>query len=264
MATEEMDRLVAHLKRLHLRHGANNLEDHLRQATQLNLSHFDFLSRLVDAEVLARNETGTAKRLAQADFPEPLQVESFDFKQQPCVDRKQILHLAELGFLDRCEAVLFIGPSGVGKSHLAIGLGVRACTAGYRVRFCRAYDLFKRLYASLADNTLDEVLQELQKPSLLIIDELGNSPRTADQDFAPVFFELVSRRYRRGSTVITTNLGVDEWPQALGTPSLLAPTLDRLLDGAHIITFPKEARSFRASRSQGPGPLAQRRRGRPS
>lgn len=259
MASEEMDRLLEYLRRLALRHAAQNIDEHLRQATSLKLGHLGFLLRVVEAEVLARKETAADRRTRAADFPEILRIEDYDFKAQPCLDRKGVLDLAELGFIDRCEAVLWIGPSGVGKTHLGIGLGVRACHAGYRVRFVRAYPTLKRLHASLADDTLEEVLTELAEPDLLIIDELGNSPRKQEDDFAGVFFELVARRYRRGAIVLTTNLGFDQWPAALGSASQVTPALDRLVEGAHIITFPSDAKSYRADRKQGPGPLPKKR-----
>ena len=255
MASEELDNLVAHLKRLSLAHAANNLDEHLRQAAQLKLGHLAFLARVMEAEVVARAETGTRRRLDEARFPEVLRIEDYDFKFQPCIDRKQLLDVAELGFVDRCQAVLFIGPSGVGKTHLAIGLGVRACAAGYRVRFARANDLLKRLWAAMADNTLDEALDELSRPNLLVIDELTHGARKPEHDYAAVFYELVSRRYRRGAIVLTTNLGLDQWPDALGTPSLVTPAVDRLLDASHTFVFPQDAPSFRTQRHEAPGPL---------
>ena len=263
MASDEHDRLTTNLRRLALAHAANNLDEHLRQAGQLKLGHLAFLARIVEAEVLARQQTASDRRMTQAEFPEVCRIEDFDFKSQPCLDRKQVLDLAELGFIDRCEAVLWIGPSGVGKTHLSIGLGVRACQANYRVRFVRAYPLLRRLYAALADDTLDEVLEELAKPDLLIIDELGNSPRKPEEDFAGVFFELVARRYRRGAIILATNLGFEHWPSALGAASQVTPALDRLIEGAHILTFPADAPSYRATRKKSPGPLPKKKRGHP-
>lgn len=255
MASEEMDRLIDHLKRLGLAHAARNLDDHLQQAAQLKLSGLGLLARIAEAEVLARNDRAAGLRITQAEFPEVCRFEDYDFKRQPSLNRGQVLELAELAFLDKKQPVLWIGPSGVGKTHLAIALGVRACQAGYRVRFFRAYHLFTRLYASLADDTLEIVLDELCKPDLIIVDELGNSPRKHEHDFAGVFFELVARRHRRGAVILTTNLGFDQWPDALGSPSQVTPALDRLLEGAHIITFPKDAPSFRATRTEPPKPL---------
>jgi DNA replication protein DnaC len=255
MASDELDRLVQNLRRLHLAHAANDLEDHLRQAAQLKLGHLGFLARVMEAEVLARTETGTQRRIQEAEFPEVRRIEDYDFKFQPSLERKQILDLAELGFLDRCQAVIWLGPSGVGKTHLAIALGVRACAAGYHARYVRAYDLLRRLWAAMADNSLDEVIDDYARADLLIIDELTHSPRKPEQDFAAVFYELVQRRYRRGSVVLTSNLGFDQWPAALGTPSLVTPALDRLLDAGHVIVFPADAPSYRAQRREPPGRL---------
>lgn len=255
MASDERERLVANLRRLALRHAAQDLDEHIRQATSLKLGYLAFLARIAEAEVLARQETAADRRLRHAEFPEICRVEDYDFKAQPSIDRKAVLDLCELGFIDRCEPILWIGPSGVGKTHLAIALGVRACQANYRVRFVRAYPMLRRLYAALADDTLDTVLTELAQPDLLIIDELGNSPKRQEDDFAGVFFELVARRYRRGAIILTTNLGFEQWPSALGASSQVTPALDRLIEGAHILTFPSDAKSYRAERKKGPGPL---------
>jgi len=265
MASDEMDRLKALLKRLHLRHLAQNLDEHLQQAAQLKLDPFGFLLRVAEAEVLARNETTSGLRIKQAHFPEVCRIDAYDFRRQPALNRSQVLNLAKLSFVDQRQSVIWIGPSGVGKTHLAIGLGVAACQAGYHVRFFRAFALLKQLWASLADDSLEDLLDELSKPDLLILDELGNSPRTPEQDFAGVFFELVARRHRRGSFVLTTNLGFDEWASALGTPSQVTPSLDRLIEGAHVITLPRDATSFRANRTEPVAPLPRlKRRRRPS
>jgi len=255
MASEERDRLIQNLRRLSLRHASQNLDEHLRQAAQLKLGHLAFLARIAEAEVLARQQTAADRRMRQADFPEVCRIEDYDFKAQPSLDRKAVLDLCELGFVDRCEPVLWMGPSGVGKTHLAIALGVRACQANYKVRFVRAYPMLKRLYAALADDTLDDLLTELAQPDVLIIDELGNSPKKHEDDLAGVFFELVARRYRRGAIILTTNLGFEDWPSALGAASQVTPAVDRLIEGAHILTFPPEAESYRAKRKSGPGPL---------
>jgi DNA replication protein DnaC len=258
MGSEEYDQLIANLKRLQLRHAANNLDALLREATQLKLGHLGFLARVVGNEVLARSETATNRRIQEANFPELCRIEDYDFKAQPSLDRKVILDLAELGFLDRCEAVFFLGPSGVGKSHLSVGLGVRACAAGYPVLYVRAYDMLKHLFASMADETFDDVLEYYCRPDLLIMDEVGNHPANSlvpERNYAGVFYELVHQRYRRGSTVLVSNLGVNDWASVLGTPGLVATALDRLLEGAHIVAFPPDAPSYRTSRERGPGPL---------
>jgi DNA replication protein DnaC len=255
MGSDERDLLLQNLRRLHLSHAAHDLDDHLRQAVQLKLGHLGFIARVMEAEVLARAETGTQRRIEQARFPEIRRLEDYDFKFQPTLDRKQVFDLGELGFLDHAQSVLWIGPSGVGKTHLAIALGVRACSAGYTVRYIRAYDLLHQLWAAMADNTLDQVLGAFADCDLLIVDDLTHSPRKPEEDFAAVFYELVQRRYRRGSFIISTNLGFTDWGPALGTAALVTPALDRLIEAAHIITFPPEAPSYRAHRHDPPGRL---------
>ncbi len=259
MASEECDQLVANLRRLQLRYAANNLDDHLRDAARLKLGHLGFLARVIEAEVLARTETAANRRIREAHFPETCRIEDYDFKAQPCLDRKVILDLAELGFLDRCESVFFLGPSGVGKSHLSIGLGVRACAAGYGVLYVRAYDMLKHLLACIADETFDDALQDYCRADLLVLDEVGNHPANPvvpEQSFAGVFYELVHQRHRHGSTILASNLGVNDWAAALGgPPGLVATALDRLLEGAHVVAFPLEAPSYRTNRERGPGPL---------
>jgi DNA replication protein DnaC len=149
--------------------------------------------------------------------------------------------------------------SGVGKSHLSVGLGMRACAAGYRVLYVRTYDMLKDLLASMADDTFDGLLEHHCRPDLLILDEVGNHPENsvlAERNFARVFYEVVHQRYRHGSAILASNLGVNDWAAALGgPPGLVATALDRLLEGAHIIAFPPDAQSHRARCERGPGPL---------
>jgi DNA replication protein DnaC len=263
MASEERDQLLANLRRLQLRHAANRMDDLLRDAARLKLGHLGFLARIVDTEVLGRTETATNRRIQEAHFREIFRIEDYDFQEQPSLDRKTILDLAELGFLDRCESVFFLGPSGVGKTHLSIGLGMRACAAGYRVRYVRTYDLLQTLLASLAEDTLEDRLEDYCRPNLLILDEVGNHPANpvlAERNFAGVFYEIVHQRHRHGAAILASNLGVNEWAAALGgPPGLVATALDRLLEGAHILAFPPDAPSHRPKQQHGPGPLPQPR-----
>jgi len=263
MASEERDQLLANLRRLQLRHAANRIDDLLRDAAQVKLGHLGFLARVVDTEVLGRTETATNRRIQQASFREIFRIEDYDFKEQPSLDRKTILDLAELGFLDRCESIFFLGPSGVGKTHLSVGLGMRACAAGYRVRYVRTYDLLQTLLAALADDTFEDRLEEYCRPDLLILDEVGNHPAPpvlAERHFAGVFYEIVHQRHRHGSAILASNLGVNEWAAALGgPPGLVATALDRLLEGAHILAFPPDTPSHRPKQERGPGPLPKTR-----
>jgi DNA replication protein DnaC len=259
MASEDLDRLRRNLETLRLRHVAEHLDEHLREAKRLKLGHVGFLVRATDAEVLARTETGAQQRIARACFEEVVTLDAFEFHKQPTIDRRQIMDLAELGFLDRCEAVLFIGPSGVGKSHLATALGVRACECGYRVEYHRAPELFPILHTAMADDSLDELLEALGKSQLMIVDELGAGTRKPEQDFGALFYELVGARHRRGSLLLVSNFAVTDWAQKLGNAPLVTAAVDRLLDGAHVIDIPPDASSYRAHRQRSPGRLPRRR-----
>jgi len=259
MASEDLDRLRRNLETLRLRHIVENLDDHLREAKRLKLGHLGFMVRVTDAEVLARTDKGVQQRIARACFEEVVTLDAFDFAKQPTIDRRQIIDLAELGFIDRCEAILFVGPSGVGKSHLATGLGVRACEGGYRVEYHRAPELLPILHAATADDSLDELLEALGKPHLLIIDEIGAGTRRPEQDFGALFYELVGARHRHGAFIIVSNFSVTDWGKNLGNEPLVASAVDRLLDGAHVIDIPSDAPSYRASRKRGAGRLPRRR-----
>jgi len=259
MASEDLDRLRYNLETLRLHYVAEHLDDHLREAKRLKLGHVGFLARVTDAEVLARTERGAQQRIARACFEEVTTLDGFKFKEQPSIDRRQIMDLAELGFIDRCEAVLFIGPSGVGKSHLGTALGVRACENGYRVEYHRAPELFPILHAAMGDDSLDDLLKALCKPPLMIVDELGAGTRKPEQDFGALLYELVTARHRRGSLLIVSNFAISEWAQKLGNTALVTAAADRLLDGAHVIDIPPDAPSYRARRKRGAGRLPRRR-----
>jgi len=259
MASEDLDRLRQNLQVLRLSHVAEHLDEHLREAKRLKLGHVGLMVRVTDAEVLARSERGARQRIARACFEEIVTLDEFVFPKQPAIDRRQIMDLAELGFVDRCESVLFLGPSGVGKSHLTTALGIRACESGYRVEYHRAPELFPILHTAMADESLDELLEALGKPHVLIIDELGAGPRKTDQDFGALFYELVGARQRRGSFIVVSNFAPTEWAAKLGNEPLVTAAVDRLLDGAHVISVPSDAPSFRAKRTRGAGRLPRRR-----
>lgn len=259
MASDDLDRLRQNLEALHLRHMTDHLDTHLREAQQLDLGHVGFLVRITDAEILARKDKGVSLRIARACFEELVTLDEYDFKEQPSIDRRQILDLAELGFVDRCEAAMFLGPSGIGKSHLATALGIKACEAGYRVEYHRAPELLPILHSALADESLDALLDALRKPHLMIIDEVGAGPRKPEQDYGALFYELVNARHRRGAFVLVSNFAPTDWGHKLGNPPLVTAAIDRLLDGAHVITVPPDASSYRAKRKRGAGRLPQRR-----
>lgn len=231
--TTEMERLRTSLKRLNLHTMADVFEREAQKAAKTKQSYVGFLAHLVDEELAAKADRSINARIARARFPAIRTLEAFDFAFQPSLPAPLIRELAELGFLARAENLLFLGPPGVGKSHLAIALGLRACAAHKRVLFRPVPDLLEELVAATVDQTLSARLEVLGRLDLLILDELGYLPMDARR--ANLFFQLVSRRYEHGSVIVTSNKPFEEWGAIFGDDVIAAAVLDRLLHHSHII-----------------------------
>jgi DNA replication protein DnaC len=190
-------------------------------------------ARLLRAEWNHRQECALAWRMAKAKLPEQWTLESFPFKKQPGVSQKQIKTLAELDFITRCENIVFIGPTAVGKTGLASGLLLKAMQNGYRGMFISAQDLFDEMYASLADRSTRRLLNRLARIDVLVIDEMGYLNLKPEQ--TNIFFKLMQERYRRHPTIITTNLEYAEWHNFFGNPKLVEALLSRLRHQCHTL-----------------------------
>src|SRR6266700_7273676 len=221
--TEEIPQL---LKNLRLRKMAATLEGELQAARKSSPSYSDFLVRLLRAEWLDQQERKLQARIKHAHLPELWTLESFPFKNQPGVTRRQIQELAELEFIPKAANIIFIGPTGVGKTGLASGLLLKALQNGYRALFIKAQDLFDEMYASLADRSTRRLLKSLANVDVLAIDELGCANVKPEQ--TNIFFKLLKDRHRRKATLITTNLEYDQWHQLLGNKDLTEALLSRL------------------------------------
>jgi DNA replication protein DnaC len=177
----------------------------------------------------------------RAGFEHQRTLEDFDFHFNPAVPRARVIDLATCTFVERKENVLLVGPSGVGKSHLAQSLGHRACRAGRDVLFVAAHDLFRQLRAARGDGTHDRKMSRFTSVDLLIVDDLGLRPLQGDE---PVdLYELIRGRYQRASTIVTSNRAVEELPSLFGDALLASAAMDRLLQNAHVLAI--EGDSYR-------------------
>jgi DNA replication protein DnaC len=218
-----------------------SLELRLQQAREDNLPYEEFLFRLLTDEVERRDGKQLEQRVRRANFEHAKTLEDFDFHFNPNVPKARIVDLATCSFVDRRQNVLLLGPTGVGKSHIAQALGHRACRLGKNVLHIAAQDLFKQLRAARADGSHDRRMLRFTTPELLIIDDLGLRPVRDDE---PVdLYEIVRTRYERSATLITSNRSAPEMGELFGDPLLASAAMDRLLHDAHVLIL--EGASFR-------------------
>jgi DNA replication protein DnaC len=243
------ERILAALKRLQLTHLRERLAAVLSEAAKEEWTYLEFLDQILRREVDAKQGKRIRMGMQIAHFPCVRTIEGFDFAFQPSADERLIRELSTGNFIAHGENVLIFGPPGVGKSHLAIGLGRKIVEQGHTVRFTTATALLAALGKAETEGDLANKLTEFCKPRLLIIDELGYLP--FERRAAHLFFQLVNRRYEKGSLLVTTNQRVSEWGIVFGDEVLATAILDRLLHHSHTFMITGESYRLREKRKSG-------------
>jgi DNA replication protein DnaC len=241
--------LTTLLDKLKLDHLEAQLDAVCEQAAQHQQDYKTFLVQALQTEWQGRYQRGIEARLRQARFPWVKTLDQFDFDFQPSLDRRQVRELAGLNFVERAHNVIVLGPPGVGKTHLAIALGVKAVEAGYSVLFLTLESLMTRLTKAVNENRLERSLQQLVYPKVLIIDEVGYLPLARLE--ASLFFRLVARRYERASLIITSNKSFLDWGEMVNDPVLATAVLDRLLHYATTLNIKGESYRLKEKRRAG-------------
>ena len=234
-AGSRRDRIRAQLADLKMPGALEALDEVLTGVDGGGMTASEAIEQLLGAQIMLRNNRRLQAAMRSSRLPGIKTLDDFDFSFQPSIKREQIDSLHELGFLERKENVIFLGPPGVGKTHLAISLAIAAAPSGRRVYYGALADLITSLEEAKTAGQLGRRLNILTYPSLLVIDEIGYLP--VSQSGAMFFFQLINRRYERASTVLTSNKGFEEWGQILGDDVMAAALIDRLLHHCHIVNI---------------------------
>ncbi|KGG79807.1 ATPase AAA [Caloranaerobacter azorensis H53214] len=231
--------MLKNLRNLKLSGVIKTLEIRNEQAIKEKLSYIEFLELLIDDEISNRKENSYKKRTQKAHFPAFKTLEEYDFNFQPSLNRQEIYNLATCEYIRKKENIVFIGPPGTGKTHLAISLGIKALQQGYKVLFTTVSEMMNILFESKADNSYHQKLKYYLSPDLLILYELGF--RKLNEHIVDLFYEIISKRYEKGSVIITSNKSFDEWGNIFFDSILASAILDRIVHHCHLVLIKGES-----------------------
>ena len=240
------DLIAAKLKALKLSGIAKTFDIRNDEAIKENLSYVEFFELLLNDESSNRIANAKSKRLHSARFPNHKTIEEYNFNYQPNLNRKEIYNLATCEFIRNKENIAFIGPSGTGKTHLSIAIGINAIYQGYCVLVTTVNQMLDELYMARADNSVNKKLKKYISPDLLILDELGL--KKLSQNNIDDFYEIISKRYETGSIIVTSNKKFDEWAKIFYDPVLATAILDRFIHHCNFVVIDGE--SYRMKQRQ--------------
>jgi DNA replication protein DnaC len=252
MSTDVPEILLSHyLKTLKLPTFQREYQKLARLCATEGVDHVGYLTRLSEREMIERDRRKVERRIKAARFPVVKSLDSFDFTAIPKLNKMQVLELARCEWIERRENVIALGPSGTGKTHVALGLGLAACQKGMSVGFTTAAALVSEMMEARDERRLLRFQKQMAAYQLLIIDELGFVPLS--KTGAELLFELISQRYERGATLITSNLPFDEWTETLGSERLTGALLDRITHHVNILEMNGDSYRLAQSRARKPG-----------
>ena len=229
------------LSMFYMGHTARTLQEQAQDAARNNLSHIEFLECILSQEASLRHQRVVKDRLTRAHLPVLKTIDTFDWAHPSAIPKQMVLNSLSLEFVDKKMNLILVGPSGVGKTHIALTLAYAACQKEIRTLWTTAADMLNTLTAAKADNSLMETIKHYASPKLLVIDELGFLPM--DKDGSDLFFQIISHRYEQGSVVLTTNRAFKDWGKIFNDNTVAAAVLDRLVHHSEVAKI--EGASYR-------------------